>query len=80
MTKNSKTIQPNQELIEDTLKLLRVSSMDEEERNMWTIFLPSMETKEIEQFKQILEKEVNQLMDIYLEAKNYENTSQQRKK
>lgn len=75
---NNKTNHPNRELIEETLQLLNLSSMNEEERNMWVIFLPSMEKEEIEQFKKILETEVKELMEIYLEAKELSKTKREK--
>lgn len=77
--KDHNTDHPNRELIEETLQLLNLSSMEEEERNMWTIFLPSMEKEEIEQFKKILETEVKELMEIYLEAKELPKTKAKKK-
>lgn len=61
---------PNQQLIEETLKLLDLSSMEDDEKNMWTIMLPSMEKAEIEKLKGALEREAQAMTDIYLKAKN----------
>lgn len=59
----------NQTLIETTLQLMSLSSMTEEERNMWTIMLPSMETAEIEKLKTALEAEVKAMTELYLQTK-----------
>ena len=60
----------NQELVKDILKLLELSSMENDEKQMWTLMAPSMNTEELTNFKKILEKEVNQLTDLLLSALN----------
>jgi hypothetical protein len=59
----------HQQLIEETLQLMNLSSMEEDEKNMWTIMLPSMEKEEIEKLKGALEREAKAMTDIYLNAK-----------
>jgi molecular chaperone GrpE (heat shock protein) len=62
------TANPNTTLIEEVLQLMDLSSMDQEERTMWTIMLPSLETAEIKKIKATLEQEVQKMTDIYLKA------------
>ena len=45
---------------------MELSSMADDEKSMWTIFVPSMEENELTKLKTVLEKEVNQLTDNYL--------------
>jgi hypothetical protein len=66
---NEKKDHPHRALIEEILQLMNISSMQDDERNMWKIMLPSMPKEEIDKFKTILEKEIKQLAGIYLEAK-----------
>jgi hypothetical protein len=66
MTEN---IHPNQTLIEETLKLMELSSMNQEERTMWTVLLPSLQKEEIEKLRDALAGEVQTMTDIYLQAK-----------
>ena len=54
MTKQNNKKHPHQEMIEETLKLLNLSTMRDDEKNMWTILLPSMERDELEKFKKML--------------------------
>jgi len=58
----------NQQLINETLQLMALSSMPEDERTMWTVILPSMLKEEIEKLKAALEKEVKAMTDIYNKA------------
>lgn len=59
----------NEELIKETLQLMGLSSMAEDERTMWTVILPSMQTEEIEKLKAALEQEVKTMTEIYNKAK-----------
>ncbi len=59
---------PHRALIEEILSLMALSSMEEDEKNMWTILLPSLEKAELDKFKAILEKEIKKMTDIYLDA------------
>lgn len=59
----------NQDLINETLQLMQLSSMNEDERTMWTVMLPSLQTAEIEKLKASLEKEIQTMTNIYLKAK-----------
>jgi hypothetical protein len=59
----------NQALIEETLKLMNLSSMGQDERTMWTVMLPSMQKEEIEKLRDALAQEVQTMTDIYLRAK-----------
>jgi hypothetical protein len=59
----------NQEsLIKEVLKLMELSSMEDDEKNMWRMMVPSMNEEELTKFKAVLEKEVNKLTDIYLKV------------
>jgi helix-turn-helix protein len=58
----------NRALIEQILQLMNLSSMEEDEKNMWTVMLPSLEKAELEKFKGILEKEITKMTDIYLDT------------
>ena len=59
----------NQALIEETLKLMNLSSMGQDERTMWTVMLPSMEKEEIEKLRDALAQEVQTMTDIYQKKK-----------
>lgn len=61
--------QDNKELINETLQLMQLSSMDDEERTMWTVMLPSMTAEEILKFKGALEREVQKMTEIFIKAK-----------
>ena len=65
---STKTL-PNKTLIEETTELLKLSSMEQDKRTMWTVLLPKLETKEIEKQKNTLVKEVQAMTDIYLRTK-----------
>jgi len=67
MTK--KNTHPNQKLIEDTLQLMALSSMEQEERAMWTLLLPSMKKEEITKLHAVLSREIKIMTDLYLRAK-----------
>lgn len=56
------------ELIREVVKLLELSSMDAEERTMWTVLAPNMEEAELIKLKTTLEKEVNKMTDLYLKT------------
>lgn len=60
----------NQNLTDQILQLLDLSSMDQAEKNLWTIQLPHMTAEEMEKLKAVLEKEIKNMIDIYLKAKN----------
>jgi hypothetical protein len=60
----------NLELKKEVLKLVELSSMEEKEKVMWNILVPSMIEAELVKFKAILEKEVNKLTELYLKVSN----------
>lgn len=66
MTENT---HPNQALIDETLQLMELSSMSQEERNMWTVLLPSLQQEEIKKLHDALDREIKKMTDIYLRAK-----------
>jgi len=55
-------------LQKDVLKLMELSSMEADEKNMWMIMVPGMLEDELEKFKKVLEKEVSKMTDIYLKV------------
>jgi hypothetical protein len=57
-----------EQLQKDIYKLIELSSMEDDERMMWMVMVPSMTEEELVKFKPILEKEVNKLTDIYTKA------------
>lgn len=58
----------NKELIDQTLQLIQLSSMGEDEKAMWTVLIPSMEKTELEKFNKILLKEVQSFSEMYKKA------------
>jgi hypothetical protein len=60
----------NLELKKEVLKLVELSSMEEKEKVMWNVLVPSMIESELVKFKAILEKEVNKLTELYLKVSN----------
>lgn len=56
------------ELKKEVLKLVELSSMEEKEKVMWNVLVPSMIESELVKFKAILEKEVNKLTELYLKV------------
>ncbi len=58
----------NKDLIDQTLQLIQLSSMEEDEKAMWTVLIPSMEETELEKFNQILLKEVQSFSELYKKA------------
>lgn len=58
----------NTELMQDILKLTNLSSMEEDEKTMWKVLIPSMKKDELEKFKDILDREVTDMTDLYLKA------------
>jgi hypothetical protein len=58
------------ELKKEVLKLVELSSMEEKEKVMWNVLVPSMIESELVKFKAILEKEVNKLTELYLKVSN----------
>jgi hypothetical protein len=60
----------NQQLIKDTISLIQLSSMEPREKAMWLLLIPQMEEDKLLKLKKALEKEVNAITDLYLEALN----------
>lgn len=58
----------NLELKKKVLELVELSSMEEKEKVMWNVLVPSMIEAELLKFQGILEKEVNQLTELYLKV------------
>ena len=63
----------NKELLKKVLQYLELSTMAEEEKAMWMSMLPYMEESKLEELKNILEKEVNSITDLYLQALSQNN-------
>ncbi len=57
-----------EELQKEVLRLMELSSMDDQERTMWMILVPNMTEEELGKFRTVLDKEVTQLTDIYTKA------------
>jgi hypothetical protein len=57
-----------EELTKKVLSYIQISTMDEREKAMWMLLLPHMEERHIVRLKDTLEKEVNSLMELYLQA------------
>lgn len=53
---------------QDIVKYLQLSSMDEKERTMWTLFLPNMEDKHLEKLLAILKEEADGKAEILLNS------------
>jgi len=60
--------QDNSELMQTILKLLDLSGMEEDEKTMWKVLIPSMEKAELDKFKDLLDREVTTMTDLYLKA------------
>lgn len=56
------------ELTKQIISYVQLSTMEEREKAMWMLLLPHMEERHILKLKSILEKEVNSMMDLYLQA------------
>ena len=57
-----------QELIKQAITYLRISTMGEKEKSMWTFMLPNMEEKHIEKLLHLLKEEAEAKTDLFLEA------------
>lgn len=55
------------ELVKQILTRMQLSTMSPKERMMWTIFLPLMSEKKLAELNASLEKEIDALMDLYIE-------------
>lgn len=60
--------QDNSELMQGILKLLDLSGMDDQEKTMWKVLVPSMEKAELDKFKDLLEREVKTMTELYQKA------------
>ncbi len=58
----------NQQLIKEIINYLQLSTMEPREKAMWMLLVPDMETEKLAKLKATLEKEVNAITDLYLEA------------
>lgn len=65
----------NQKLIESILKLMPLSSMDDNEKATWTILAPSLSTEDLTNLKTALEDEVEGMTDIYLNVLKNQKTT-----
>ena len=57
-----------QELIKQAITYLRISTMEEKEKSMWTFMLPNMEDKHIVKLLNLLKEEAEAKTDLFLEA------------
>lgn len=57
-----------QELIKQAITYLRISTMEEKEKSMWTFLLPNMEEAHIEKLLKLLKEEAGAKTDLFLEA------------
>ena len=57
-----------QELIKQAITYLRISTMEEKEKSMWTFLLPNMEEAHIEKLLNLLQEEAGAKTDLFLEA------------
>lgn len=58
----------NTELIQGILAQMEKSSMEDDEKTMWRVLLPSLEKAELEKLKNLLDKEVQVMTDIYTKS------------
>lgn len=56
------------ELTKQIISYIQLSTMEPREKAMWMLILPHMEERHVIKLKDLLEKEVNSIMDLYLEA------------
>ena len=58
----------NAALIKQIIPFIQLSSMQPREKAMWLLLIPAMEESHLLKLKASLEKEVNTMTDIYLNA------------
>lgn len=61
-------MEQNKETVREIIKYLQLSTMEPREKAMWMLLLPQMEEDKLVRLKHTLEKEVNQITDLYLQA------------
>lgn len=54
----------NTELLKSIVILMEQTAMDDQEKTFWSVLLPGLNVDELNKFKAVLEKEVNQLKTI----------------
>lgn len=59
-------------IIQDILGKMELSSMSGKEKAMWTILLPNMEEKHLLKLQKSLNKETENLTNLYMETINSE--------
>ena len=57
-----------QEIIKQAITYLRISTMEEKEKSMWTFMLPNMEETHIQKLLNLLKEEAEAKTDLFLEA------------
>jgi hypothetical protein len=67
----------NQQLIDEILKLMPLSSMEADEQATWTILAPSLSEIELKKLHDTLQEEVSAMTDIYLNITKKQKTSPQ---
>ena len=55
-------------IIKSILIRLQLSLMEAKEKALWTVLLPTFGDSELKRLDKILEKEVDDLMDLYLKT------------
>lgn len=60
----------DQKLIREIVNYLQLSTMESKEKAMWMLLLPQMDEEKLLKLKASLEKEVNGITDLYLQALN----------
>lgn len=58
----------NAALIKQIIPFIQLSSMQPREKAMWLLLIPAMEESHLLKLKASLEKEINTMTDIYLNA------------
>lgn len=58
----------HKKLVTSIINYLQLSTMEPKEKAMWMILLPEMEKDKLEKLDKTLQKEVNAITNLYLEA------------
>jgi len=65
--------------IRKVINYLQLSTMEPREKAMWMLMLPHMEEEKLAKLERTLEKEVNAITDLYLEASSVAQKSYAKK-
>lgn len=66
-----KTTIKHKKLVTSIINYLQLSTMEPKEKAMWMLLLPEMEKEKLEKLDKTLQKEVNAITSLYLEASSY---------